>query len=76
MLAIQGFVRCNMFAIQGCAAGAHPFIIHHVTEWSGEVLDLAERFKDAGVVGIDLAGDEKVFGCPTPAPHIAAYQVG
>lgn len=48
--------------------------MRHMPGWSMEVLDLCSQYKDAGVVGIDLAGDEVAFSRPTHGDHIAAFQ--
>jgi adenosine deaminase len=40
-------------------------------EWSNEVVELARRYREHGVVGIDLAGDETNFPA---APHRAAFE--
>ena len=44
---------------------------HYDTERGMEVLELAERYRDEGVAGIDLAGDEAGFALE---PHIPVFQ--
>ena len=43
-------------------------------EWSKEVLDLCVEFKGEGVVGIDIAGDERLAN-PTHELHVKAFEV-
>ncbi|CAF4721426.1 unnamed protein product, partial [Rotaria socialis] len=47
-----------------CCIRPHP-------EWSMEVVDLANKYRSAGVVGIDLAGSE--HNC-SYSPHAAAFE--
>ncbi|CAF1194587.1 unnamed protein product [Adineta ricciae] len=47
-----------------CCIRQHP-------EWSMEVVDLAEKYRSAGVVGIDIAGDEHNYPI---APHVPAFK--
>ncbi len=67
-------------AIEGIARGQRDFAIEarlilccmrHRPDWSNEVVDLAIRYRDGGVVGIDLAGDESRFGAQL---HAEAYR--
>jgi adenosine deaminase len=43
--------------------------MRHEPSWSMDVVDLAHNFRNHGVVGIDLAGDESF----PAAPHIEAF---
>jgi len=45
--------------------------MRHVPAWNMEVVDLCVKYRDAGVVGIDLAGDEINF---PNKEHIPAFQ--
>jgi adenosine deaminase len=66
-------------AITGLKRGQEDFDVgaryilccmRHQPDWSMEVTDLAIRYRDHGVVGIDLAGDESQFGAEL---HADAY---
>merc|ERR1712178_358804 len=45
--------------------------MRHVPAWNMEVVDLCVKYRDLGVVGIDLAGDEINF---PNKEHIPAFQ--
>ena len=44
-------------------------------DWSLEIADLCDEFRDQNVVGIDLAGDESLGEIPAIKEHIMAFQV-
>ncbi|CAF1194885.1 unnamed protein product [Rotaria sordida] len=47
-----------------CCIRSHP-------QWSMEIVNLADKYRSAGVVGIDLAGDEHNYPLD---PHIPAFK--
>jgi adenosine deaminase len=54
----------------GVAARAILCCMRHRPDWSEEVVRLAIKYRDHGVVAIDLAGDETHFGAE---PHARAF---
>lgn len=42
--------------------------------WSKDVVELCKKYKDEGVVAIDLAGDESL-NCEANPEHMEAYEV-
>ena len=44
-------------------------------DWSLEIVDLCEEFRDRNVVGLDIAGDESMGEIPAMKEHIMAFQV-
>ncbi|KAL1020620.1 hypothetical protein UPYG_G00002520, partial [Umbra pygmaea] len=67
---------------QGLAEGEKAFKIkarsilccmRHMPSWSMEVLELCKKYKEDGVVAIDLAGDES-FKCDANSAHRLAYE--
>jgi adenosine deaminase len=55
----------------GVRAKAILCCMRHRPEWSEEVVRLAVKYRDHGVVAIDLAGDETHFGA---GPHARAFE--
>ncbi|KAK2897177.1 adenosine deaminase isoform X1 [Channa argus] len=47
--------------------------MRHMPSWSMGVVELCERYRDEGVVGIDLAGDESL-SCEAFPEHRKAYE--
>ena len=47
---------------------------YFASDWSQEVLDLCEEHQKDGVVGIDIAGDERLAN-PTHEGHVKAFVV-
>ncbi|KAJ8016971.1 hypothetical protein DPEC_G00012930 [Dallia pectoralis] len=67
---------------QGLAEGERDFNIkarsilccmRHMPNWSMEVVELCKKYKDEGVVAIDLAGDESI-NCEAQPGHRLAYE--
>jgi adenosine deaminase len=56
----------------GVRARAILCCMRHRPDWSEEVVRLAAKYRDRGVVGIDIAGDETHFGA---APHARAFEM-
>ena len=55
----------------------HPLRLHVclfvcLPEWSSDIADLAIQYKDRGVVGVDIAGDELAA---MDQKHIDAFKV-
>ena len=49
-----------------------------VSAWSEDILSFCQEFRDRGVVGIDLAGDEnviKVQGGKSKPQHVEVFKV-
>lgn len=44
-------------------------------EWSMDVVELCKKYRNKGVVAIDLAGDESL-NCEAYPEHRKAYEVG
>ncbi|XP_028667912.1 adenosine deaminase [Erpetoichthys calabaricus] len=47
--------------------------MRHMPNWSEEVVELCKKYRDEGVVGIDLAGDESL-NCEAYPGHRRAYE--
>ncbi|XP_078092633.1 adenosine deaminase [Mustelus asterias] len=47
--------------------------MRHMPEWSAEVVSLCKKYRNEGVVGIDLAGDESL-NCNFNSGHCMAYE--
>lgn len=45
------------------------------SEWSLEIVDLCEEFRNRHVVGLDIAGDESMGEIPAMKEHILAFLV-
>ena len=45
------------------------------TDWSLDIVDLCEEFRNRNVVGLDIAGDESMGEIPAMKEHIMAFQV-
>ncbi len=67
-------------ALAGLAKGEQRFgvrarailcCMRHRPDWSEEVVRLAAKYRDRGVVAVDLAGDETHFGAALHAPAFA-----
>jgi adenosine deaminase len=56
----------------GVKARAILCCMRHRPDWSEEVVSLAVKYRDHGVVAIDLAGDETHYGA---APHARAFAI-
>ncbi|XP_064652287.1 adenosine deaminase-like isoform X2 [Lineus longissimus] len=48
--------------------------MRHMTGWSTEVLELCQKFKNDGVVGIDIAGSEQLCDEATHVDHVRVFQ--
>ncbi|XP_031556443.1 adenosine deaminase-like [Actinia tenebrosa] len=48
--------------------------MRHKPEWSFDILKLCNEYRDAGVVGIDLAGDESQGEVPAVKDHVMAFE--
>ncbi|XP_012583573.1 PREDICTED: adenosine deaminase [Condylura cristata] len=48
--------------------------MRHMPEWSLEVVELCKKYRDQGVVAIDLAGDETITDSSLFPGHLQAYQ--
>ncbi|EDO45463.1 predicted protein [Nematostella vectensis] len=68
----QGFLRGQVdFRV---VARSILCCMRHEPDWSLEVVELCEKFKEAGVVGIDLAGDESLGETPATKNHVMAFE--
>uniref|UniRef100_A0A3P8Q6X6 adenosine deaminase n=1 Tax=Astatotilapia calliptera TaxID=8154 RepID=A0A3P8Q6X6_ASTCA len=47
--------------------------MRHMPSWSKDVVELCKKYKDEGVVAIDLAGDESL-NCEANPEHMEAYE--
>lgn len=48
--------------------------MRHRPDWSLEIVDLCEEFRNRNVVGLDIAGDESMGEIPAIKEHIMAFQ--
>uniref|UniRef100_T1JD41 Adenosine deaminase n=1 Tax=Strigamia maritima TaxID=126957 RepID=T1JD41_STRMM len=48
-------------------------ILGFCNKWCREVVQLCDTYREAGVVGIDIAGDDSVFGPDYPQEYIDAF---
>lgn len=62
---------CQDFEIKVCTILT---CMRHRPEWSSEIVDLCDKFRNKNVVGIDLAGDESLGEIPAIKDHIVAFQ--
>ena len=51
------------------------FSLSSLKDWSLEIVDLCEEFRNRNVVGLDIAGDESMGEIPAMKEHIMAFQV-
>ncbi|XP_046864518.1 adenosine deaminase-like isoform X3 [Xenia sp. Carnegie-2017] len=49
--------------------------MRHKPEWSLEIVDLCEEFRNRHVVGLDIAGDESMGEIPAMKEHVLAFRV-
>ncbi|XP_060692005.1 adenosine deaminase-like isoform X2 [Hemiscyllium ocellatum] len=47
--------------------------MRHMPEWSTEIVSLCKKYRNEGVVGMDLAGDESL-NCKLNSGHCTAYE--
>ncbi|XP_078275472.1 adenosine deaminase [Rhinoraja longicauda] len=47
--------------------------MRHMPEWSAEVVCLCKKYRNEGVLGVDLAGDESI-GTDTHSDHAVAFE--
>ncbi|XP_020383045.1 adenosine deaminase [Rhincodon typus] len=47
--------------------------MRHMPEWSAEIVSLCKKYRNEGVVGMDLAGDESL-NCKINSGHCNAYE--
>ncbi|XP_046864517.1 adenosine deaminase-like isoform X2 [Xenia sp. Carnegie-2017] len=48
--------------------------MRHKPEWSLEIVDLCEEFRNRHVVGLDIAGDESMGEIPAMKEHVLAFR--